>query len=47
MDYGWICPKCGSVYGPLIRDCEACNAFPVPPIKITFDKENTDDTTKH
>ena len=22
---GWICPKCGSVYGPNIQECCKCN----------------------
>lgn len=21
----WICPKCGSVYGPGVKECEYCN----------------------
>ena len=24
--YGWVCPKCGMVYGPHIDECAACNA---------------------
>lgn len=30
---GWICPRCGRVYGPAVTECGACNAamaqFPV------------------
>ena len=22
---GWICPKCGSVYGPNVSECIRCN----------------------
>ena len=28
---GWICPKCGSVYGPFVHECGRCNG----PMKIT------------
>ena len=24
-NYGWICPKCGRVYGPFVQECSACN----------------------
>ena len=24
-NYGWICPKCGRVYGPYVNECCACN----------------------
>lgn len=27
--YGWICPKCGRVYGPNTMECWGCNS-PVP-----------------
>jgi len=27
---GWVCPKCGSVYGPMHRECTRCN----PPMKL-------------
>jgi hypothetical protein len=27
----WICPKCGSVWGPGVRGCEECN----PPSRVT------------
>ena len=27
---GWVCPKCGSVYGPMHSECSRCN----PPMKI-------------
>jgi len=23
---GWICPKCGNVYGPHVQACAACNS---------------------
>jgi len=22
---GWVCPKCGSVYGPFVNQCGRCN----------------------
>lgn len=25
FNYGWICPKCGNVYGPQIGECSKCN----------------------
>lgn len=28
---GWVCPKCGSVYGPNVSQCWRCN----PPMQIT------------
>lgn len=28
---GWVCPRCGSVYGPSVTECYRCS----PPIKIT------------
>ncbi len=27
---GWVCPRCGSVYGPMHSECSRCN----PPIKF-------------
>jgi uncharacterized OB-fold protein len=27
---GWVCPKCGSVYGPMHSECSRCN----PPMKF-------------
>lgn len=29
---GWICPKCGSVWGPYVMACYQCNN---PPVTIT------------
>ena len=23
--YGWVCPKCGKVYAPDVKECEHCN----------------------
>ena len=28
-DKGWICPKCGRVYGPWVMSCEPCNLHAV------------------
>lgn len=25
IPYGWICPKCGRVWGPIVARCWACN----------------------
>jgi len=27
---GWVCPRCGSVYGPMHSECSRCN----PPMKF-------------
>ena len=24
---GWICPKCGRIYGPFIDQCFYCNSY--------------------
>lgn len=24
-NYGWVCPKCGNVYGPNVLECHRCN----------------------
>lgn len=38
--YGWVCPKCGSVYGPFIFECCRCN-HPIPwTVTYTTDKTN-------
>ena len=25
LRYGWVCPKCGKVYAPDVKECEHCN----------------------
>ena len=25
LKYGWVCPKCGRVYAPDVKECEHCN----------------------
>ena len=25
LNYGWVCPKCGSVFSPNTRECPYCN----------------------
>lgn len=30
LQYGWVCPKCGSVYGPNVSSCWHCT----PPVKL-------------
>lgn len=25
--YGWVCPKCGKVYAPDVKECFTCNYF--------------------
>ena len=27
MKEGWVCPKCGRVYGPMMMTCAYCNAI--------------------
>jgi hypothetical protein len=29
---GWICPKCGRVYAPWVKECEACNPVKTAPV---------------
>lgn len=24
-EYGWVCPKCGKVYAPDVKECFTCN----------------------
>ena len=31
IEYGWVCPKCGSVYGPNVSSCWHCT----PQVVIT------------
>ena len=30
-NYGWICPKCGRVYAPIIMECSHCNNNEIKP----------------
>ena len=30
--HGWVCPKCGKVYGPDVKECADCNGKIVNPI---------------
>lgn len=30
MAEGWICPRCGRIYGPNTEECKICNANPLP-----------------
>lgn len=39
----WICPKCGSIYGPGVFECYRCNEHYVPSINCTV---NTASLTK-
>lgn len=34
MKEGWVCPKCGRIYGPMMMTCAYCNN------KITIENEN-------
>lgn len=34
MKEGWICPKCGRVWGPDIWGCQDCNKTPVKQAKM-------------
>jgi len=42
---GWVCPKCGKVYAPDVKECAECNQraipmlypnYPVYPVYPTF-----------
>jgi hypothetical protein len=37
--YGWACPKCGSVYAPHVMECSRCN----PPQKLEITCLNEED----
>jgi hypothetical protein len=26
-NHGWVCPKCGAVYGPQVTECWRCNQY--------------------
>ena len=30
MSTGWVCPKCGRVYGPFVGECASCNGHSRP-----------------
>ena len=34
MKEGWVCPKCGRIYGPMMMTCAYCNN------KSTIENEN-------
>lgn len=34
MKEGWVCPKCGRIYGPMMMTCDYCNN------KIAIENEN-------
>ena len=39
FNYGWICPKCNRVYGPMVQECCQCNFDKAQPYKgptVTF-----------
>lgn len=38
---GWECPKCGSVYGPFVQECDQCKNSNVRTIDSTNTKETT------
>jgi methionyl-tRNA synthetase len=40
--YGWICPKCGSIYAPNHPNCWICNSNNY---KTTFDNNTTNKFT--
>lgn len=35
---GWICPKCGKVFGPHVDECEYCNTPPTITYTTTIGK---------
>lgn len=38
LNYGWICPKCGSVLAPWVRECPHCGNHSGRQIDIRFQK---------
>lgn len=38
MKEGWVCPRCGRIYGPMMMVCVYCNN------KITIENENLEKT---
>lgn len=38
LNYGWICPKCGSVLAPWVRECPHCGNQAGKQIEIRFQK---------
>ena len=44
FNYGWICPKCGSVYSPTQAECYKCN--PVIKYEVTSASIAMDDYEK-
>lgn len=44
FNYGWICPKCGSVYSPTQTECYKCS--PVTKYEVTSTSIAMDDYEK-
>lgn len=47
MMEGWICPNCGRVYSPYVRECEYCNDYeeecePCAEINISIEDDEKD-----
>ena len=53
MNNGWVCPKCGAVWAPYVRECYKCNAYTLGhPFKVEVcdhmwvNEPNADTTTQ-
>ena len=40
MKEGWICPKCGRIWGPDIWGCQECNKAIQAPVKVPISHEH-------
>lgn len=43
IQYGWVCPKCGSVYAPHTSECSRCSSSVFFHTNVVSSPVNTDD----
>lgn len=39
--YGWVCPRCGSIYGPQQPECYRCNGGTEYTVTATWKGDNS------